>query len=392
MVRVSIVSLIYRSSALADWVYESVHKFTPLIARGEAEFFFVANDPTPGLLRHLQDKGYSHITNVNKRYSEEELFAQGFGVPEHMSRVYRGYNEGIRAAKGDYVVLVNSDNYFSPDWLENLLKYSDRSKVVTSTLVERDHPLFQVFPGAIHGEFGASPSTFDQEAFLSFAARIRQTGLEPGGAYMPALFHTDVAIEAGLYPCGNIAGDSFSEVAKYGDEAFYDVLESMGVHHYTSLDSIAYHLKEGERDDDATGDEASDEPVLAANGEGTTNAPYPAARALTRVLDSLGPTKRHVALMEALLTQEVASAEGTLRGRQKVERDAGLAGLAALAAEEEAAKVAAQQVLEAQAARFRGRVEKVLGPRLTGPAMTLVHSVSWIVHPLRRAMARARQR
>ena len=57
------------------------------------------------------------MVNVNRRYSDDELFALGYGAPEYMSRVYRGYNEGIRAAAGDYVVLINSDNYFSPDWL-----------------------------------------------------------------------------------------------------------------------------------------------------------------------------------------------------------------------------------------------------------------------------------
>lgn len=372
MVRVSIISLIYRSSALADWVHDSVHKFTPLIARGEAEFFFVANDPTPGLLRHLQDKGYPHITNVNKRYSEAQLFAQGFGTPEHMSRVYRGYNEGIRAAKGDYVVLVNSDNYFSPDWLENLLKYSDRSKVVTSTLVERRHPIFTVFPGAVHGEFGGSVSTFEEEAFLSFAARIRQTGLESGGAYMPALMHRDVAIEAGLYPCGNIAGESFSEVAQYGDEAFYDVLESMGVHHCTSLDSIVYHLKEGERDEGVASGESGEEPVSVVDGEATPNTPHPTVRALTRVADSMGPTKRHIALMDALQSQEISPEEAKL-------------------AQQAADLAATRELLTAQAERFHGRIEKVLGKRLARTVMKLLHAFAWIVLPVRRSMAQARK-
>src|SRR5438105_3046344 len=106
MLKVSIISLIYRSTGLADWVYESVRKFTPMIARGDAEFFFVANDPTQSLVRHLRVREYPHIINVNRRHTEDELFAMGYGAPEYMSRVYRGYNEGVRRAKGDYVVLV----------------------------------------------------------------------------------------------------------------------------------------------------------------------------------------------------------------------------------------------------------------------------------------------
>ena len=110
--------------------------------------------------------------------------------------------------------------------------------MISSTLVERDHPVFSVFPGAVHGEFGASPETFDEAGFLSFAATTRKTGLQAGGAYMPTLLHRDIAIEAGLYQCGNVAGARFDDVARYGDEAFFDVLKSLGVDHYTAIDSI----------------------------------------------------------------------------------------------------------------------------------------------------------
>ena len=62
-------------------MYASVHKFTPMVARGEAEFFFVANNPTPALLRHLRDRGYPHVVNKNQRYTEEQLFALGYDNP-----------------------------------------------------------------------------------------------------------------------------------------------------------------------------------------------------------------------------------------------------------------------------------------------------------------------
>lgn len=301
-VKISIVSLIYQSSTLADWVYESIQEFTPLVRRGEAEFFFVANDPTVGLVKHLESKGYPYFLNLNEHVDDETLFALGYAEPEHMSRVYRGYNEGIRRARGDYVVLVNSDNYFSPDWLENLLKYSDRRKVVSSTLVERSHPTFDVFPGAVRADFGGSVEEFDKEAFLGFAATCRKTGLRPGGAYMPTLFHRDIAIEAGMYPHGNLAGESFSEVVRYGDEAFFDVLSSLDVEHVTALDSIVYHLKEGEREDASLSDPGGAE--LAAAAEGallTAAARYAAAPAIKPVYDAMYPSARHERLMAGLL-------------------------------------------------------------------------------------------
>ena len=42
--KISISSLIFKSPVYADSVWESVHKFTPELHNGEAEFFFIAND------------------------------------------------------------------------------------------------------------------------------------------------------------------------------------------------------------------------------------------------------------------------------------------------------------------------------------------------------------
>jgi len=400
MVKVSIISLIYQSSSLADWVHASVHKFTPMIARGEAEFFFVANDPTQALLDHLRNRGFPHVVNVNERLTNEELFALGYGKPEYMSRVYRGYNVGVRRAKGDYVVLVNSDNYFSPDWLENLLKYSDRSRVISSTLVERLHPRFGVFPGALHGEFGSSATTFDEEAFLAFVTRTKRTGLELGGAYMPSLFHRDVAIEAGLYPCGNVAGGSFEEVARYGDEAFFDRLDSLGVKHFTALDSISYHLKEGERADNADSVAGQTEAPGLTDVTQSAHTPvcaFPPQPAIERVRDSMAPSKRHTALM-ALVTVEIGAAPETRTLRQLVasglltpeeekraKADIADPGQARRAEEEE-------QALQAQGRMIRSYVERVVGERRAEAAMDVIHSASWVTRPVRRALLRLRRR
>jgi len=383
-VKVSIVSLIYQSATLADWVYASVHTFTPMVARGEAEFFFVANDPTLALLRHLRDRGYPHVVNVNQRYTEEELFALGYGTPEYMSRVYRGYNVGVRHARGDHVVLINSDNYFSPDWLENLLKYSDRSRVISSRLVERHHPTFSVFPGALHGEFGGTAETFDEAGFLAFVGRVKKTGLEKGGAYMPTLFHRDIAVEAGLYPCGNVAGASYESVTRFGDEAFFDQLASLGVAHYTALDSISYHLKEGERAD-APEEGSADAGTLGASDaappELTPAVPYPIKPALDRVLDSMAPSKRHDALM-SLVVVDSSESPATRTLRQVL--------ASGVLTDEQGKSVRAEveaQALDEQARRFRRSVERVVGARHADLVLRVVHSVSWVSRPVRRAVA-----
>jgi len=250
MVTISIASLIYKSKKYADWVHDSIHEFTPQLKRGEAEFFFVANDPTEELLAHLQQKGYKHYVNRNPMQTEEELFKMGYGAPLHINRVYRGYNKAIESAEGEIVVLVNSDNYFSPDWLENLLKYLSSKTIVCSKLVECINPKYgSVFPGAYHGEFGLHPDNFDKEAFLRFCERVKTTGLQFGGAYMPCAFYKRLAIQVGSYPDGNLAGASFNHVVATGDEVFFRKLSKAGIKHVTAMDSIVYHTKEGEMDE-----------------------------------------------------------------------------------------------------------------------------------------------
>jgi hypothetical protein len=272
--------------------------------------------------------------------------------------------------------------------------------VISSTLVERLHPRFGVFPGALHGEFGSSATTFDEEAFLAFVTRTKRTGLELGGAYMPSLFHRDVAIEAGLYPCGNVAGGSFEEVARYGDEAFFDRLDSLGVKHFTALDSISYHLKEGERADNADSVAGQTEAPGLTDVTQSAHTPvcaFPPQPAIERVRDSMAPSKRHTALM-ALVTVEIGAAPETRTLRQLVasglltpeeekraKADIADPGQARRAEEEE-------QALQAQGRMIRSYVERVVGERRAEAAMDVIHSASWVTRPVRRALLRLRRR
>ena len=274
MVRLSIAALIYKSTRFADWIYESLYEFTPHLRRNEAEFYFLANDPTDNLLMHLQKKGYKHYVNYNEVLTEEQLFNMGYGKPEYIHRVYRGWNQAITKASGEIVVLVNSDNYFSPDWLENLLKYLTPQTIVCSKLVEREHPKHLVFKRAYHGEFGSHPDNFNKQAFLDFCDMKRITGIEEGGAYMPCVFYKEAALRAGLYPEGNIAGKSFDDVVDYGDRVFFRKLGNIGIRHITALDSLVYHLKEGEMESAST-DEIRETVSVVGNGTELNRIPVP---------------------------------------------------------------------------------------------------------------------
>ena len=250
MVKVSIISLIYKSTKLADWVYSSVMEYTPMIHRGEAEFFFIANDASDEVISHLINKNYKFYINENTILSEEELFKKGYAMPEYIGRVYKGYNQGILHAKGERIVLINSDNYFSEDWLENLLKYSSFNTIISSQLVEPGNAVKHFFfPSALRANFGQSIATFEKEDFMQYSMKYKKTGLRKGGAFMPCLFYKDLFIYAGLYPEGNIAGKSYNNIEKSGDVALYERLMNAGIEHYTALDSIVYHLNEGEKNE-----------------------------------------------------------------------------------------------------------------------------------------------
>jgi len=245
MIKVSIICLLYQSTRLADWVYQSLIDHTPKLQTGEAEFFFVANDPTRELVDHLRHKGYPFIININERLTDQELSEKGYAKPEYIRRVYQGYNQGIRHAQGNLVCLINSDHYFSPDWLENLIKYANYNKIITSQLVEPEHHL-PVYWSAYNGEFGTSIEKFDKEGFLAYADRRRTTGLYQSGAHMPCLMYKDILLYTGLYPEGNMIDFETGDTIP-GDIYMFDKLKKLNVKHLTSLDSIVYHLGEGEK-------------------------------------------------------------------------------------------------------------------------------------------------
>jgi len=248
--KVSIICLVYKSPKLFEFMYKSLIDHTPMMQTGEAELVLVANDPSKELLNYLDEKKINYILNVNKIYSQEEFFEQGYSKPEYISRVYRGYNNGIFNAKGDLIVLINSDHFFSDDWLENLIKFHTFDSVVSSQLIEPPSSLN--FPSAIIKDLGSDVDSFNYEGFRDFSSKVKLTGIYSGGAYMPCLMSKDIAILNGYYPEGNLNnGNSYEITLRTGDEFFFDKLASNGILHFTSQDSIVYHLKEGELRDES---------------------------------------------------------------------------------------------------------------------------------------------
>lgn len=222
----------------------SIHKHTPELSSGEAEFYFIANDPEPHLLAHLQRRGYRHYVQRNTHFTEDELRAKGFGWPEYSNRVYRACNRVWSEAIGENVVLVSSDMAFSPGWLTSMLRIQDGRTIVTSQLVE---PMGADIPhGSIEKDFGTNPNEYRESEFLEFANSIRKQDQRPGGQYVPVCIPSKLWAEMGGYPEGNL-DIKWNECPGYpADVALHDRYAKLGIPHVTAMDSIVYHFFRGE--------------------------------------------------------------------------------------------------------------------------------------------------
>jgi hypothetical protein len=247
----TIIALIYRSPVMLLFFYFYLNLYTPEIRKRKVEFFFVANNPnfrTKATLRALRLRHYLFNSPI---LTEELMLERNIANPEYLSRVYAAYNFGVHRAKSKKVILVNSDMIFSKNWLTELSKHGENF-IVSANLVERNHPKFSTFPGAIQKNFGSKFATFRRRKWNFFveASKIEQFRItRTGGSYMPVLFDKSAFESEGGYFEGNLGnGENLDVVLSYGDEDLFRRLNLRGLEHITSLNSFCYHFKEGERE------------------------------------------------------------------------------------------------------------------------------------------------
>lgn len=259
---VSIGTLIFQSPRYADFIHDQVTRHTPWLQRGLAEFYFVANDASPIVLDHLEQRNYTFYVQRNERLSEEALFARGYGTPEYIHRVYRGWNRAVMQARGRIVCLVNSDNAFSPGWLEALVKRVESCAtrgtpvIASALLVERGHERIGHFPASLNGQgsilhqCGRDPDSYNEACFQAFTNSVRRGNKTTrGGVYMPMCVERRYIIDSGMYPEGNLAGRSFDDVINTGDRALFErMAQRYHVRHVTDWGAVAYHFQQGEQE------------------------------------------------------------------------------------------------------------------------------------------------
>lgn len=239
--KISICCLIYKSITWLNFVHQQVLKYTDLT---EAEFFFVTNDASAEVLSYLQSNPIPYYLHENIPAQKEEWY---------INNVYRGYNYGAQKAQGDFLIFLNSDMGLSPGWLTNLIKYYNGSNCISSRLVESGRLTSGQF--GIEKFFGTDCRNYQESEFLNYASSITEAKAEEGGLYMPLFIKKEDFSTVGGYPAGNIlpGSDIFAPVMARkgescisGDLVLIQKLQTRGIKHLTSFDSIVYHFQQGE--------------------------------------------------------------------------------------------------------------------------------------------------
>jgi len=138
----------------------------------------------------------SRCIDICKKYIEQNT-VNPYEIVEIVDNtdVYAAYNEGVRKAKYDVVLLINDDMFVSPGWDELYIKHTTTNSVVTGLLIESGR--IPVNFRNVEFDCGKTPEEFDYNKFLSYINNnpIGEVKYNSMGWYMPVAFHKSTYID-----------------------------------------------------------------------------------------------------------------------------------------------------------------------------------------------------
>lgn len=151
------------------------------------------------------------------------------------SDVYFAYNDGVRRAKHDLVILINDDMFVSPGWDLPFVKFCKPKTVVTGYLVESGR--ISVNHVNFDYDCGKTPESFEYDKFINFVddklKNLPEIIEDKQGWFMPVCFSKSTFVE---YPNEN----------KYpwpnDIDLFHKILPALG-YKFIQVNSIVYHLQ-----------------------------------------------------------------------------------------------------------------------------------------------------
>ena len=243
---IEIVSLIYKSVDYLKMIIEQLTSGNNEVEGWSVTYRIIANDANQEVLDYLKE----HDVNYT-------IYNDPTPNDFYLNRVYRCWNYGAETSKSSNICFVNSDMVFSKDWLTNLLTHHDGANIPCSRLVESGK-----MRSGMHGTskyFGNHPKNIDYTAWEIWVSENSNDHISLSGLYMPCIFETEKFVESGGYPEGNIFDENGKLVAGYpndrpvllsGDAFYFINLEKKySMKHITVLDSLVYHIQEGEKDE-----------------------------------------------------------------------------------------------------------------------------------------------
>jgi hypothetical protein len=151
--------------------------------------------------------------------------------------VYEMYNYGVQLAATEYVMLVNDDMFFPPDW-DQVMPLKE-NQIITSVLIEPG--VVPVDLKNIQHNFGVNWDDFRYEEFNYYAQKYKNKHANMPytselGWYMPVVFPKKLFFSAGMYP-------TEEKFPAPNDVKFFDTLLNDKSISYAKLQSPIYHFQ-----------------------------------------------------------------------------------------------------------------------------------------------------